>query len=180
MPQYTKKYKKWSLAGSKIITYNLIWTITTTQYIIHCRYLCNTSQVRLQKEIRIVITRVDSSHVLLISWSSTSLTVSKKTQLFGSLLVWNIQVCVTTFPRRKTREETALAAHHSGKGYKAMLETVDSEKDYSLVFPGVNAPTISPQGRSCNALTSQTPQRSVKVHNNKSYFYLFLYHKGSP
>lgn len=111
----------WSLAGSKIITYNLKWTITP-QYIIHCCYLCNTSQVRLQKEIRIVITKVDSSHVLLISWSSTSLTVSKKTQLFGGLLVWNIQVCVAT--RRKTRAETALAAHLSGKGYKAMLETV--------------------------------------------------------
>lgn len=43
----------------------------------------------------------------------------------------------------------------------------------------MDAPTISPQGQSCNALTSQTPQRSVKFHNNKSYFYLFLYRKGS-
>ena len=47
-----------------------------------------------------------------------------KSRSFGSLLVWSIQVCVNTMPRRKDisnnlREET-VAAHQSGKGYKTI------------------------------------------------------------
>ena len=91
-----------------------------------------------------------------------------KSRSFVSLLPCSIQVCVNTMPRRKDisndLREAIVAAHQSGKGYKAISIILQRERLFTSgkhsgqlsIFPGVDVPASSPQGEKAKSYISDS------------------------
>ena len=69
------------------------------------------------------------------NWSSTGVNIFRKTDVFGSLLDWNIQVHINIVPRKEDintdLREALVAAHHSRKAHQAISN--QSEVHHSTV-----------------------------------------------
>ena len=123
-----------------MVSYNLRLTIHDMQYCVII-YLFNIIKYIYLLKTKSTLTAFIGikSQVLLIKCTDNLSSVSVSNSSFVSLLVWSIQVCVNTMPRRKDisndLREAIVAAHRSEKGYKDISKLFRVRHSTERLFP---------------------------------------------